>query len=251
MIDLTALTKKYEVKYYEQNMKKELKESSLLNFLQDAATVSAEELGFGPSFVFSNNMAWFVLKYHIELYEPLKSLDSILLKTEPRGAQRLYAYRDFEICKSDGTKIGAASSLWALIDMAQKKMLPMQKALPQMIKYEKKEEDFEFEKIPQIEKVNFSKEFDVRFDDADVNKHANNANYIIWALETLPHEFRMKNHAKTIDIKYRKEICAGAKVLSQTQSIKESTDKNTTLHFLYDSENNEELCSLKIVWTNN
>lgn len=37
-----VLEKAYEVKYYEQNLKNELKESSLLNFLQDAATVSAE-----------------------------------------------------------------------------------------------------------------------------------------------------------------------------------------------------------------
>ena len=46
-------TKEYEIKYYEQNVNGDLKESALLNFLQDIATLSAESLGFGPSFVLS------------------------------------------------------------------------------------------------------------------------------------------------------------------------------------------------------
>lgn len=244
MIDVKPLSKTYEVKYYEQNLKNELKESSLLNFLQDAATVSAEELGFGPSFVFSNNLAWFVLKYHIELTQPIRNTDSVLIKTQPRGAHRLYAYRDFEICNSIGEKIGAASSLWALIDMSEKRMLPMEKAIPFMIKYEKKETDLVFEKIPPIENADFTKEFEVRFDDVDVNRHANNANYMIWALESLPHDFRMEHSLTTIDIKYRKETSMGAIVLSRAIFI----DKQTSVHVLCDKASGEELCSLKFAW---
>lgn len=239
-----TLSKSYEIKYYEQNLKNELKESSLLNFLQDIATVSAEELGFGPSFVFSNNLAWFVLKYHIELDSPIRNMDSVLLKTQPRGAHRLYAYRDFEIFTKEGEKIGAVSSLWALIDMEAKRMLPMEKAIPFMIKYEKHYGDMEFEKIPPIENTEYEKQFEVKFDDVDVNRHANNANYIIWALETLPHEFRLSKTAKTIDIKYRKETKMGTKILSKIQFL----DENTSVHTIYDEVQNDELCSLKIRW---
>ena len=59
--------------------------------------MSAESLGFGPSFVFANNYAWVVLKYHIELFARLRNLSSIVIKTEPRGIAKLYAYRDFEL----------------------------------------------------------------------------------------------------------------------------------------------------------
>lgn len=241
-----VLEKAYEVKYYEQNLKNELKESSLLNFLQDAATVSAENLGFGPSFVFSNNLAWFVLKYHIELSEPVKNTDSVVIKTEPRGAHRLYAYRDFGIYLPDGKKIGFASSLWALVDMGSKRMLPMEKALPDMFKYEKRDSDPDFAKIPPLEseKISFEKEFEVKFDDVDVNQHANNANYIIWALESLPHEFRMNHSPAVIDIKYRKEIKMGGKILSQSQSI----TPNTTIHLIREKESGEELCYAQFVW---
>ena len=238
-----VLEKSYEVKYYEQNLKNELKESSLLNFLQDAATVSAENLGFGPTFVFSNNFAWFVLKYHIELSEPVKNTEKILIKTEPRGAHRLYAYRDFGIYLPGGKKIGSASSLWTLIDTTAKKMLPMEKALPDMFKYEKRDSDLDFSKIPPVENVQFEKEFEVRFDDVDVNRHANNANYIVWALESLPNDFRKQNFASSIEIKYRKEVTMGKKILSQS----EITPENESIHVI--KETGEELCTVKFSWS--
>lgn len=243
MIKELMTEKSYEIKYYEQNLKNELKESSLLNFLQDIATVSAESLGFGPSFVFSNNYAWFILKYHIELERPIRNMELILLRTAPRGANRLYAYRDFEIYTKEDEKIGSASSLWALIDMNEKKMMPMEKSIPFMIKYEKKESDMGFDKIPPIENPDYTKNFEVKFDDVDVNQHANNANYIIWALETLPHEFRKKMNVKTIDIKYRKEVSMGASILS-TAVICE----NVSVHVLCDADTQEEVCAVKFKW---
>ena len=77
-----VLKKEYEIKYYEQNVLGNLKESALLNFLQDIATISAEQLGFGATYTFARNYAWVVLKYHIELYKELNNLPKIIIKTE-------------------------------------------------------------------------------------------------------------------------------------------------------------------------
>ena len=81
------------------------------------------------------------------------------------------------------------------------------------------------------------------FDDIDVNKHANNSNYLVWALETIPYEFRLNNSSKVIDIKYRKEISLGGKVISSVQK-----DDCVTTHHLIDSSSKEELCSLRVEW---
>lgn len=236
-------TKKYDIKYYEQNMRGDLKESSLLNFLQDIATLSAESLGFGPTFVFSNNYAWVVLKYHIELYKEIRNFDSITIKTEPRGTSKLYAFRDFELFSPECELVGKVVSTWALIDMNSRRMLPMQKVLPMMMPFEKKEEDLDYNKIEPIEKIDYQKEFDVRFDDIDVNHHANNSNYIVWALETLPCDFRLSHSPRIIDIKYRKETGLNGKV----HSLVSSTGEITT-HVLKDTSDNEDLCSIKIEW---
>lgn len=236
-------TKEYEVKYYEQNLIGDFKESALLNILQDIATLSAESLGFGPTFVFANNYAWVVLKYHIELYSQLKNLDTIVLKTEPRGVSKLYAFRDFEIYSKNGELLGKVVSTWALIDIETRRMLPTQKTLPMMLPFEKRESDLDYSNIEKFETPMYVKEFNVRFDDIDVNKHANNSNYIVWALESLPLDFRLDNSVECIDIKFRKEISLGGVVVSE--SIKE---ENVTTHFIKDKQNGEELASVKVKW---
>ena len=235
--------KEYEIKYYEQNWKGDLKESALLNFLQDIATLSAESLGFGYTFTFQNGYAWVVLKYHIELYEEIKDYSKKKKKTESRGTTKLYAFRDFEICTRDDRLIGRAVSAWVLIDINSRKILPMQKVLSFVSPYEKRPDDLDYEKIENFDTSQYQKTFEVRYDDIDVNRHANNSNYLVWALETLPVEFRKKHYPSSIDIKYRKETTVGKKV----QSFAKIFD-NYSLHIIKDSQDNEELCSVKINW---
>ena len=54
-----------------------------------------------------------------------------------------------------------------------------------MIQNIKRENDLEYGKIRLPESFDITKTFEVRYDDLDVNKHVNNANYIVWALEVL------------------------------------------------------------------
>ena len=241
MIGENIYEKEYEIKYYEQNLRGALKESSLLNFLQDVATLSAESLGFGPTFVFVNQYAWVVLRYHIEIYKDIKDITNIIIKTQPRGTSKLFAFRDFEFYSNEDVLLGKVVSTWMLIDVNTRRPLPTQKVLSMMPIYEKRQDDLEYSKIDNFETVTYKKEFDVRFDDIDVNKHANNCNYIIWALEALPNDFRLNHYPKTIDIKYQKETGLGSKVLSEV-----FVENDCSLHRI--SENGEELCSLRIEW---
>ena len=244
----TVFQKEYEIKYYEQNVKGSLKEYALLNFMQDIATLSAESLGFGPSFVFSNNYAWVVLKYHIELYDEIKNTNTLIIKTEPRGTSRLYAYRDFEFFVNNVQPVGKAVSTWALIDMNTRKLLPAEQILADyMPHYEKRDSELDYNKILLPEKEDYQKEFEVRFDDIDINNHANNCNYIIWALESLDNDFRIKYRPAVIDIKYRKETTCGSKVISIAQKVKDNNIISTR-HVIKEDNSNEELASVLIKW---
>ena len=233
--------KDYEIKYYEQNVCGALKESSLLNFLQDIATLSAESLGFGPSFVFENNYAWVVLRYHIEIYNNSKYVSSVTIKTLPRGTSKLYAFRDFEVYSPDGVLLAKIVSTWMLIDINTRRPLPAQKVLPMMPAFEKQDTDLQYVNFAFDNEVTYEKSFDVRFDDIDINKHANNCNYIIWALEALSSDFRKTRTPKVIDIKYKKETGLDSTVLSQV-----FVDNNLSIHKI--SENGEELCSIRVEW---
>ena len=117
-----------KVKYSEMDYKLALKTSALLNFLQDMASRNAENLGFGYSYITPKNLAWFLLKYHMEFSEyPVGEYD-LLLKTEPRGYNKLFAYRDFEIHNSSNC-LAKVASVWSLVDITNGKLIPISTAL--------------------------------------------------------------------------------------------------------------------------
>lgn len=234
------------VKYSEMDYNQALKPFSMLNYLQDIASKNAEDCGFGYSFITPKNIAWFLLKYRMEFNDYPVGVHDLILKTQPRGYNKLFAYRDFEFF--EGTKLlGRVASIWALADITTRSMLPINSVLqdnPKMPPYVKRSDDLNFEKFRPVLKVDFEKEFEVRYNDIDVNKHANNGNYIIWAFEPLSFEFKSKKKIKTLDMVYKKEIKFGEKLISQVE-LKED---NTTVHVLKNVESGDELCLIQCKW---
>lgn len=239
--------KMVNVKYSEMDFKLAVKPSAILNFLQDFASENAENLGFGYSYINKKNLAWYLLKYHMEFEQYPHDEYNLTLKTEPRGYNKIFAYRDFEIHNSSNC-LGRISSLWALVDRQTGKIMPVSQALdnnPKMPPFEKRNSDLEFAKLLQPEKIDIDKTFEIRYDDIDVNMHANNCNYIIWAFEPLEFDFRSKHYLKTLDIAFKKEIKYGDKILSQI----EIDDNHKTRHVLKNAKTGEELCLINAVWS--
>ena len=236
------------VRYSDLDYDKSLKPFSLLNFFQDIASDNAEQRGFGYSFIYPQNLMWVLLKYRIEFNEYPCNIQHLTLKTEPRGINRLFAYRNFILSSKDKV-LARASSQWALVDFKNKNMVNAENIIkdnPFMSKYVQSDEDLPFGKIKPLTSSDYEKEFEVRYNDIDVNKHANNGNYIIWALEPLPVEFRTENKLKAIDMYYKKEIKYGEKLISKIQLA----EGNTTIHALKHTQTGEDLCLLQCVWEN-
>lgn len=235
-----------KVRYSEMDYKLALKPSVLLNFFQDMASENAENLGFGYSYISKKNLAWFLLKYRIEFEKYPVGLYNLTLKTQPRGYNKIFAFRDFELWSED-VRLARAASSWSLVDTVTGKPANIGAALeynPDMPQYQKRNGDLTFTKIFAPEKVDIESVFAVRYEDIDVNCHANNCNYIIWALEPLGFDFRSSHYLKTLDIIFKKEIKSGKGVRSQIQLI----DEFHTLHVLKNSDTGEELCLINAVW---
>ena len=241
-----VLEKDIKVRYSEMDYDLILKPSALLQFLQDMASENAEDLGFGYSYIIKNNLAWFLLKYRIEFDDYPQGIYDLKIKTEPRGYNKMFAFRDFEI--KDGEKLlGRATSAWALININTKSITSPTEIFRDgflMKPHEKRENDLDFSKVRPPQNITTEKLFEVRFDDLDVNKHANNANYIIWAFEPLDFDYRHTKKLKLLDIIYKKEITYGSKVLSQIE-----TDGNITNHILKNAQTGDDLCLIKAEWT--
>ncbi len=234
-----------KVKYSEMDHNLALKPFTMLNYLQDIASKNAEDNGFGYSYITPKNIAWFLIKYRMEFEDYPVGVYDLTLKTKPRGYNKLFAYRDFEFWDNEKL-LGRIASVWSLVDIDTRALIPINTALdnnPGMPPYEKKEDDLSFEKIKPLEKIDFQKEFEVRYNDLDVNEHANNGNYIVWAFEPLDFDFKTSHKIKTLDMVYKKELKFGEKVMSQI----EFQDNLTTVHRLQNAQN-EDLCLIQCRW---
>jgi len=244
MID-NGFEEKIDIKYSEIDSNLALKPFYLLNFLQDIAGNNAEHLGFGYSYMHPKNLMWFIIKYHMEFSDYPTDVQELTLKTQPRGYNKLFAYRDFEFWNKE-ICVGRINSMWAIVDTETKSMVLPQTAIPdnpRMQPYEKKEDDLAFSKIRVLENPVAVKEFEVRYNDLDLNGHANNGNYIVWALETLNHDFRFNHKIKTLDIIYKKEAVYGEKLVSEFYK----KDENTTVHVVKNKKG-EDLCLVECSW---
>ena len=227
----------YPVRYSEVDYNECLKPSAMFNFLQDMATNGADAANFGYKDIHPKNLGWYLLKYHMEFSNYPVKAKNLIFKTEARGYNKIFAHRDFEIYSEDNNLMGRVLSYWTLVDINTKAMVCPGDIFEQFKKVEKREDDLSFVKVKELERVDYAEEFKIRFDDIDVNGHANNANYIIWAFESLPKEFRDNHKLKTLDIVYKKEISFYNKVLSEIQ-----IENNFTRHSVKNKSTGEELC---------
>lgn len=233
------------VKYSEIDQNFAMKPFALLNFLQDIASKNAEDWGFGYSYIHPRNYAWFLIKYRMEFEEYPFDVQELTLKTEPRGYNKLFAYRDFELFSGEKL-LGRMHSMWSIVDIDSRSIVPISTAIPDnphMTPFQKREDDLSFSKVSAITTPSLEKEFEVRYNDIDVNGHANNGNYIVWAFEPLDFDFKNSHKIKTIDMIYKKEARFGEKIISQI----EFKDNNTTTHKLQNAEG-EDLFLLECCW---
>ena len=241
----TKFIETVKIRYSELDCSMTLKPVSLFHFFQDLASDNAEALGFGYSFIIQKNLAWFLLKYRMEFYDYPQNIFDLTIQTEPRGYNKLFAFRNFKV-EHDNKLIARVSSAWGLIDLDTKSMANVQNVLegnPNISPFEKKEDDLEFQKIKKLERVDFKKEFSVRFDELDVNQHVNNANYITYALEPIDFEFRKNYKLKTLDMLFKHELKYGENIVSEVQF-----EDNKTLHLVKNVDSGDEICLIQAEW---
>ena len=221
---LIKTRKRYNLQYYEMNTAQRLKESILLLFLQDIASDNAETNEFGYNWCLEHNLGWFLLKYRIELSQYPQNINYIEIETESRGANRLFAYRDFDIYTPDNTLIGRVASCWGLVDMSTKSMVAPQIINPEFESFEKRDTDLKFYKIQLPKDFDYEKIYEVRYDDLDLNNHANNT-------------------VSNVDILLKNDTTAGETIIAQTK-----INNFQTIHVIKNKADNTDLAYLNIEW---
>lgn len=177
----------------------------LMNELQGCADTHAEMLGCGRTFLTEHNMAWVVTHYLVDILELPREGEELTFTTWPSMKELLRATRDFEIHGADGRLMVRATSQWVLIDMATRRPVRLDDAVPALVQSGARAWDRIFCKFPEFtpDKTHV---FKCRFDDIDVNQHINNAVYAVWATESVGYAYRNAHKLRCIELNFKKEI---------------------------------------------
>lgn len=191
---------------------------AILNLLQEAASLNAEELGFSKSDFASagENISWVLTHLRIRMERYPRWGERIRVVTWPRKGRKITALRDFEIYDADAARIGAATSEWMVIDLATRRVMPIPDGV-----FEKAND----ERSPVFGADGFAKlrwdcrqtpddalRFRASRNDIDLNGHVNNVHYVEWFLETLPPGME---HCAECQIAFKSETLAGEEVLAE------------------------------------
>ncbi len=241
--------KKFRIHTYETDTNKNLSLPSLFNFLQDIAASHASELHFGKDDLDKKNRIWVLSRIFTCLEEYPSSGDEIIIRTWPKGIDRIFALRNFEILNADGKRIGGAASNWIILNKDTKRPVRPDYLLS-LLKGDipgSSPVDRGPVKIPVLESGGYeSPVFQVRYSDLDVNMHVNNVKYLQWALDAYPLEFRMRNRVKSLEVNYLSESFPGDSI----KIMVKETDSGKFDHSVLRIDDSKELCRVRAEWIN-
>lgn len=240
--------KEYTINIFNVDSEHKCKFSSLADFLWDVIIAQSDYLGETIEGFVNNNCIWVLLKYDITIYEYPKFKDKITVQTKVLGTKKFYGYRQNTIKNSEGKIIGEVFSTAILIDFEKRR--PMRISPEQSEIYGLKEELDEvppLDDITKIQKVDFMKDYPVRYSDIDSNGHVNNVKYIEMAIDTLPRAILNEYNLFNIKVLFKKETTDNDILHISSEVIYNENNDITTIHDIT-SDNGKLLTKIQIIW---
>lgn len=183
--------------------------AAAFNYCQEIAGIHAAELGVGVDSMREKGAAWILSRMSLELSRRPGWGTRMTCRTWPRGAERLFVYRDYEMEDEKGI-FARGRSAWLVLDIAKKRplrpeswieSLPLNAGRAALDGGASAVEDL-VDPLPCMERR-------AAYSDIDYNRHVNNARYIQWVQDCLAFDELSSWSAMRCDINYLSEVTEG------------------------------------------
>lgn len=215
------------------------------SFILQAATVHAEERGFGYGAISRDNTAWVLSRLSVRMDEYPNHNEQVIVETWVEDVSRFFTQRCFRFLNQNKEAIGYARSIWAAIDMNTRRPKDIPVWRPDLQDWVLEGKDCLAEKpakIPMLNDVEPTMGYTVRYSDIDINKHMNSVKYIEHIINVFDLE-RFRNHIiHQFEIVYLSEGTFGEKLKLYRSDI-------SSLECLVDTRRGDEsVCRSRIIW---
>ncbi|MFQ3546860.1 MAG: acyl-ACP thioesterase domain-containing protein [Termitinemataceae bacterium] len=224
-------TENFIVHTWDVDVNNRLTPAAVFNYCQEVAGNHATSLGVGKDALLRQNLAWILSRMTVLVYRRPGWGEQLTVRTWPRGVQKLFAIRDYDILDSFGETIVQGRSAWVLLDTTSRRPIRPQSLTDQLPLNENMPELQDgIPSLPAYEALPQTSSRQAAYSDIDYNGHVNNARYIQWIQDALPDPVSLtKASSFRLDINYLAEVTLGQGVTLYTSLLNsEPADKETT-----------------------
>ncbi len=202
-------TKDFEVGSFQVHPNGKIRLACLADLLQEIAWRHADSADFGRNLLESNQM-WVLSRLEIKVEKFPKWGDHLQLFTGGRGAEKLFAFREFMVWDQNQHVVARAMSSWLLLHTETKRIQKPESVLPAALFDPAKAPAWQPEKLMAKGEFSTRDEIQVRQSDLDLYHHVNNTSYIRWVENFLAEVSFLPNQ---ISINYLSECHLGDRVI--------------------------------------
>jgi acyl-ACP thioesterase len=189
---------------------------SIFNFFQDAAISHAENLGVDRDVMAKTGQVWVISRLSVFVERRPRYREVLTVRSWPRGWEKLFALRDYDIRDSSDRVVVRGRSGWLILDMEKRRPLRVQQIMENMPLNEGEDAfvvppDQPRSPLGLAARENLRKAGERRalYSDVDYNGHVNNVRYIQWIEDIAGPELLENAGALRLDINYLGEVTAG------------------------------------------
>lgn len=235
---------------YEVDPRGRLQVPILCRLLQEAATEHAAELGVAVEALISTGVAWVLTRLDLTMDRWPGVGAEVVLATWPAAANRLTTERRFEISDERGQRIGAATTLWLVLDLARRRPVRIPSAVAEPLsKLGLGDRPVRPDDLAPPDRVDRELSFAIRRSDLDSAGHANNTSFVEWAVEAVPDEIWDERNLQRLEVAFLAECHRGQTVVSRAGSLAD-IEPRTVLHQLERRDDGREVARARTTWAN-
>lgn len=184
--------------------------ASVFDLFQEAAISHADNLGVGRDSMAKTGQVWILSRMSVQVDRRPAYGETVTIRSWPRGGERLFALRDYDIRDASDRPLAGGSSAWLIIDLEKRRPLRPQAVMDSLPLNEG------LRALPsgaaglaELKNPEKSAERRAAYSDLDYNGHVNNVRYVQWIQDALEPALFEKAGRMRLDINYLNEIHPG------------------------------------------
>lgn len=183
------------------------------NHLLNAAGNHSSRRGWGIGALNETRHTWVLSRLSVEMTEMPRQNEHIEIRTWVESVMKLFTNRNFSIHRADGTPLGYARSVWAMIDMKTRRPCDLLSLydgdiLNYVVSEEENECPIEGHGRFRFREPELVRTLDVRYSDIDINRHVNSIKYMEHILDLFSRE-ELERGLRRFEIAYKAESRMG------------------------------------------